>query len=148
MELSKFVTQLSKDFPDFHFTYGKRFAFRPPKTIVVGPDEGEATPLLVFHELGHALSGKYSYNLGIERLKIEAMAWQEGKKTYDSCLASGKYPGLPPWDEDFVEDSLDTYRNWLHTKSKCRKCGLTMLQKPDKSWHCPYCEQFKPTPSS
>lgn len=141
MELSKFITQLSKDFPDFHFTYGKRFSFRPPKTIVVGPEEGENTPFLVFHELGHALSGKYTYGLGVERLKIESLAWQEGKKAYDACKASKKYSTLPAWNEDFVEDNLDTYRNWLHSKSKCPTCGLTMYENTD-GWHCPYCDQF------
>lgn len=143
MTLSKFITQLSKDFPDFNFTYGKRFSFRPPKTIIIGPEEGENTALLVFHELGHALSGKYQYNLGIERLKIESLAWQEAKKAYEACKSSGKYPNLPSWDQDFVEDNLDTYRNWLHQKSKCPSCGLTMYQNND-GWHCPYCSTYYP----
>lgn len=142
MVLSNFITQLATDYPDFHFTYGKRFSFRAPKTIVIGPEEGDYTPMLIFHELGHALSGKYCYDLGVERLKIESLAWQEGKKAYESCLASGNYPDLPSWNEDFVEDNLDTYRNWLHTKSKCPACGLTMYEDSD-GWRCPYCSQFK-----
>lgn len=131
------ITSLKQDFPDFYFTYGKRFSFRPPKTIVIGPDEGEKTPMLLFHELGHALSHQYSYKTAVERLKIESIAWSEGKKAYQN------YHSLPPWDDDFVEENLDTYRDWLHTKSKCKACGLTMFQNQDGTWECPYCSQFK-----
>ena len=134
--LESLLKLLSKDYPNFRFVKGSRFSFRPPKTIVIGPDEGEHTSMLLFHELGHALSKKYSYKLGAERLKIEATAWQKGKKAYQ------KYPNLPSWDDDFVEDNLDTYRNWLHKKSTCKKCGLTMYQSPDKSWSCPYCTTY------
>lgn len=142
MQLSKIITQLSADFPDFDFTYGKRFSFRPPKNIVIGPYEGKNTLLLVFHELGHAISGEYQYNLAVERLKIESKAWQEAKKIYELCKTNDKYPDLPSWDDEFVEENLDTYRNWLHTKSRCLSCGLTMLQKPDRSWYCPYCSTY------
>lgn len=137
------ITSLEQDFPDLHFTYGKRFSFRPPKTIVIGPDEGEKTPMLLFHELGHALSGKHSYKTAVERLKIESIAWSEGKKAYERCLVSGRY-SLPDWDDDFVEESLDTYRDWLHSKSKCKNCGLTMFQNQDGTWECPYCSTYCP----
>ena len=137
------VERLQKDYPDFRFISGRRFSFHPPKTIVIGPDEGEKTPLLIFHELGHALSKRYRYNLAVERLKIEALAWQEAKKAYAACRVSARYPDLPPWDDDFAEDQLDTYRDWLHQKSKCPFCKTTMYQDSDKIWRCPYCNQFK-----
>lgn len=143
LESDELVAQLKKDYPDFIFKSGSRFAFRPPKTIIIGPYEGKNTPLLLFHELGHALSKKYSYNLSVERLKIESLAWQAGKTAYLACQKSGNYPNLPPWNETFVEDNLDTYRNWLHQKSTCKSCGLTMYQSKDKTWSCPYCNQFK-----
>lgn len=137
--LNSLVSRLQRDYPEFHFVYGKRFSFRPPKTIVIGPDEGKNTPLLVFHELGHAISGEYSYALSIERLKIESLAWQEGKKAYQNYQDLA----LPAWDDSFVEDNLDTYRNWLHQKSKCPSCGLTRYQDANQKWCCPYCRQFK-----
>lgn len=135
------INQLKQDYPNLRFIKGARFSFRPPKTIVVGPYEGKNTPLLLFHELGHALSKKYSYNLKVERLKIEVAAWQEGKKAYQN------YPDLPPWDDDFVEDNLDTYRDWLHKKSTCKACGLTMYQDVNNSWQCPHCATYcRPNP--
>lgn len=157
MPLSKFITQLQTDYPDFHFVYGKRFSFRPPKTIVIGPYEGEKTALLALHELGHGLSGAYSYDLDVERIKIESRAWQEAKKVYSRYAytaidqKTGKSSkktansfnfSLPEWDGDFVESQLDTYRDWLHTRSKCKKCGLTKYQTTDKTYHCPRCDDL------
>lgn len=139
---NNFIAKLKKDFPDFRFISGRRFSFRPPKTIVIGPDEGDKTLMLLFHELGHALSGRYAYQTSVERLKIETIAWQTGKKAYQ------KYSELPPWDDDFVEETLDTYRDWLHQKSKCPSCKLTMVQTEAGKWVCPFCDQFKNPPLS
>lgn len=141
MPLSNFITQLATDYPDFHFVYGKRYSFRPPKTIVIGPYEGEKTALLALHELGHGLSGAYAYNLDVERIKIESAAWQEAKKVYLKYASSHKF-NLPEWDDDFVEDQLDSYRDWLHSRSKCKKCGLTRYQTPEKTYRCPRCDDL------
>lgn len=43
-------------------------------------------------------------------------------------------------DEDLIQEELDTYREWLHQKSRCPKCGLTRFQTPDKVYHCPKCD--------
>ena len=44
------------------------------------------------------------------------------------------------FDEDFIETELDTYRDWLHQRSKCKKCGLTRYQTRDGVYHCPFCD--------
>ena len=43
-------------------------------------------------------------------------------------------------DEELIESELDTYRDWLHQKSRCPKCGLTRFQTPDGAFHCPKCD--------
>ena len=116
--------------------------FKPPKTIILGPEEDHAE-MLAFHELGHALSGKYDFDTEIERLKIESTAWAEGKHAYESFKKAHKELNLPAWDEDFAEDQLDTYRDWLHAKSRCKSCGLTRYQDKSGAWHCPFCDEFK-----
>lgn len=133
-----FILQLSSDFPDYHFTTGRKFAFRPPHTIVIGPHE-ESWQLLLLHELGHAMSGHRSFSTHIARLKMEVEAWTKAES-----LAS-KYQ--IPWNETRVQEELDTYRNWLHQKSRCPSCGLTRFQTTDGQYHCPRCESFK-RPSS
>ena len=128
-----FLAKIKSDFPDFRFIDGGKFSFHPPKTIIVGPEEPEDS-LLLLHELGHALSGHKSFNTSARRIKMEREAWDKAKE-----LAS-IYEVV--FDEDIVENELDTYRDWLHKKSCCKKCGLTMYQTPDGSFHCPRCENF------
>lgn len=123
--------RLKADFPQFTFKEGAKFMWKPPKTIFLGPEE-PGDYLLALHELGHALCGHNRYNTHVERLKIESEAWE---KAQELCL---KYD--LPYDEDFAEAQLDTYRDWLHTKSKCKKCGLTRFQTPDGKYHCPQCD--------
>ena len=124
-----FLAKIKSDFPSLKFVDGKRFAFRPPKTVVVEPD-GNA--LLLLHEIGHALIGKYDFKTEVGRLKIEVMAWEKAKD-----LASSYGVAI---DESLIEGELDTYRDWLHQKSRCPKCGLTRFQTPDGTFYCPKCD--------
>ncbi len=127
------LNQLKTDFPSFIFKPGgKKYLFRPPKTIVLGGDEPQAE-LLLLHELSHALLGHRTFKTDIERLRMESDAWAKAKEL------AAKYS--IPVDENFIEDQLDTYRDWLHAKSKCKKCGLTRFATPDGKYHCPFCEQ-------
>lgn len=131
--LRTLLRQVQADFPDLHFVPGRKFAFRPPRTITLGPEE-EFSPLLFLHELGHALSKHRTYQTDVERLKLETEAWTVARQ-----LAS-QY-GVD-WDEDVAQGELDTYRDWLHKKSLCPQCGLTRYQTPDGTYHCPQCENF------
>lgn len=128
-----FFERLIRDFFDFKFVLGAKFSFRPPKTIVIGPPE-PFSRLLVLHELGHAVCGHRDFRMDITRLKMENQAWEEAKKLavrYEIEV-----------NEDVVQDELDTYRDWLHQKSRCPICGLTRFQTPDSQYHCPRCESF------
>lgn len=128
-----FLSQVKKDYPDFRFLEGKKFAFRPPKTIVIGTKEADDS-LLLLHELGHALLGHREFSTDVGRLKMERAAWGKAREL------AGFY-GVD-FDDLVVERELDTYREWLDTKSRCKKCGLTRYQTPDGEYHCPKCEDF------
>ena len=127
------VERMRLDFPDLRFSMGQKFAFRPPRTIVIGPAE-EHDSLLLLHELGHALSGHESFSTEVKRMKMEVEAWSRARE-----LAT-KY-GVE-WDEEVAQAELDSYREWLHRKARCKKCGLTRYQTPDGTFHCPKCEQL------
>ena len=138
-----FLLELKAEFPCFSWHLGNRFKYRPPKTIII--DKNMAIPfpyfaILTLHELGHALSGHKYYKTHIERLRIESEAWQRAKieiKNHKNWQKLGiKY------DEDFAETELDSYRDWLHQKSKCKKCGLTRYQTTDGIYHCPNCDDL------
>lgn len=129
-----FLAKIRSDFPEIKFRQGKKFAYRPPRTVIVGPKE-PGDELLLLHELGHALSGHCNFSTDAMRLKMEREAWEKARE-----LAS-KY-GVE-FNEAAAEAGLDTYREWLHQKSSCPSCGLTRYQTPDGAYHCPRCEAFR-----
>ncbi len=137
VELDNFVCTLKKDFSQYKFFNGKRFTFRPPRTIILEPAEDflempEKYKLSVLHELGHAISEHKFYATDPERLKMEREAWEKAKGL---CSRYGVV-----YDTEYAEEELDTYREWLHQKSKCSECGLTRYQTKDGQYHCPGCE--------
>lgn len=165
-----FLQKLISDYPQFRFCLNqKRFSFRyaepshsnsnsAKSTIFIGPPQ-PFFALQTLHELGHALSHHKDYTTHIKRLKIESEAWEVAKtvlenyqKTAKTLQGSNdpneKFDGknleniLPEWNQDYVEDCLDTYRDWLHAKSKCKKCGQTRYQTKDGKYHCPFCDTF------
>ena len=133
-----FVKKLVQDYPQFRFRFNsKRFSYRN-STIFIGPPQ-PFFALQTLHELGHALCHHKDYTTSVSRLKIECEAWERAKTAY---LELPDHLKTFPWDEEYIEDSLDTYRAWLHTKSTCKNCGLTCYQTEDGVYHCPRCENF------
>lgn len=127
-----FLEKIRSDFPEIRFVSGRKFAFRPPRTIVVADDFNNGdTSLLLLHELGHALLGHRDFKTEIGRIKMEVMAWEKAKEL------AGLYGVFI--DEELIEGELDTYRDFLHQKSRCPSCGLTRFQTPDGTFHCPRC---------
>ncbi len=127
------IDRLEMDYPDLRFVAGEKFAFRPPRTIVY--EQGAANfDLLTLHEVGHALCGHKTFKMNIRRLKMEVEAWEKARELAKSY-------GVP-FDDDVVQDELDTYRNWLHQKSRCPKCGLTRFETPEGEYRCPQCDYF------
>lgn len=129
------LEKLRDDYPDLRFIDGAKFAFRPPRTIVFNSsEEGRHVSLLLLHELGHALSSHVNFDTDVERLKMEREAWEKARELAISYGVE--------FDDEFVEQELDTYRDWLDHKSRCPKCRLTRYQTPDGVYHCPRCENF------
>ncbi len=122
------IERLRVDYPDIRFVSGKKYSFRPPRTIMIGPEESS---LLLLHELGHALCGHRDFKTNIQRVKLEREAWEKAREL------SSKY-GIQ-FDDEFAENELDTYRDWVEKKSRCPVCGLTRFQSIDGNYHCPRC---------
>lgn len=136
MEVDKFIERLRQDFPRFRIKEGKRFKYQFPGLIHYEcPKDGKMSTefgLSVLHEVGHAILEHKNFRTDLERLKMERGAWEEARKM---CII---YNIL--YDEEFVEAEMDTYRDWLHQRSKCRRCGLTRYQTRDGEYHCPNCD--------
>src|SRR5690606_10550316 len=124
------LTRLSDDFPNIRFVASDDFRWSPAdQTVYFIPESNETAQL--FHELSHAILGHHDYSRDINLLKMERDAWEEARKL------SKKY-GLSVSD-DTIQEHLDTYRHWLHSRSTCPKCTATGLQTDEKSYHCIAC---------
>ncbi|MDO4507938.1 MAG: hypothetical protein Q4B65_00900 [Candidatus Saccharibacteria bacterium] len=128
-----FIQKLKTDFPEFDFREGVRFSFRFPKTIQIDP-ETKNGELLALHELGHALLGHKDFKTKIERLKMECAAWEKAREL---AMEYGV-----EFDDELMQDELDSYRDWLDKKMRCPKCGLTRYEDKNGECHCPRCENF------
>ena len=126
--LKKLVAKISTDYPDIQLTPGNRFRFSPPNTINYRTD---GYPLELLHELGHYLIGESDYSSDIELIEIESRAWERARQLCTDYNI--------PYDEDFAEDHLDSYRDWLHLTSLCKNCQLAGYQDANSLYHCPLC---------
>ena len=126
-----FIERVKLDFPELKFRNGKKYAFRPPKTIILGPPE-PFSELFTLHEVSHAILGHKDFKMDVARLRMESEAWARAREL------AAKY--RVEVDENLIQEQLDTYRDWLHKKSRCPICGLTRFQTPDSVYRCPKCD--------
>ncbi|MBR3320251.1 hypothetical protein IKG20_03035 [Candidatus Saccharibacteria bacterium] len=130
---TSFLESIKTAYPKFSFLPGRKFLFRPPKTIYY-LESNENFRFLLLHELSHAVLGHFTFEKSLERLQLERDAWEKTRelcKTYDV-----------PFDESLAEEELDTYRDWVHKKTLCKTCGLTCLEVSPESLYCPFCQKF------
>ncbi len=85
----------------------------------------------LLHEFGHALKNHSGYKSDVGLVKIERDAWEEAR-------IIGKELGISISD-DLIESSLDTYRDWLHSRSLCPTCDATGIQSAELKYACASC---------
>lgn len=124
------LSKLSQDYPKVQFIAGTEFRFSPSEKAVYYLPDG---PELLLHELSHSLLHHAYYIQDIDLLKMERDAWQKAQKIAPNY-------GLRI-DEPMVQDHLDSYREWLHSRSTCPNCTATGHQTGTKTYHCDACGQ-------
>lgn len=131
MQLTKLLQKLQSDHPAIRFIEADDFFWSSKDNVIYYTKEKQAS-LLLLHELGHALSGHKDFSFDIELLSQEREAWEMVRHKlgahYDVTI-----------DDDFIEDSLDTYREWLHQRALCPSCRLTGLQTKTSTYVCINC---------
>ncbi len=132
-EFNDLLKQLQTDYPGLKLEAGDDFRWSP-LTKTVHYDTRRTTtsgyPLLL-HEAAHGILGHESYKYDIDLLKLEREAWNKAREL-------GERYGLPI-TENNIEDSLDSYRDWLHARSTCPACSRNGVQSGDNTYECLVC---------
>ncbi len=129
MKIEALATKLKKDFPELKFKKAN-IAHWSPTDKTISYNDDTATLL---HELGHALLDHTDFVQDIELIHLERDAWEK-------ALELAPEYGVKITDE-VVEEALDDYRDWLHARSVCPKCGQTGIQsRSDLIYSCLNCD--------
>lgn len=128
-----FIEKIKADYPQFKFKAGSQEHWSPKTQTITYEQTNTAEGLKygLLHELAHALLGHSSYHSDFELLKLESHAWQMAAKI-------GKKYGVKV-DEDHIQNCLDTYRDWLHRRSKCPTCAVHVMQTNATTYKCFNC---------
>lgn len=129
MQAKNLVKQLKSDYPQFNFQISDQFLFRPEEQTIFYIPNQDATCLI--HELAHAILQHFDYEFDIELLKIESEAWQLTSK-----LATRYNLKLP---HKFIDQAMDSYRDWLDCRSRCPKCDTVGFQLKNGKYQCLEC---------
>lgn len=129
MPMISIVNQLRIDYPNITFKKAQIFHWSPIDSTVYYADTFDYAQLL--HETGHALLNHRAFDRDITLLAMERDAWQKASEIapcYGVIL-----------EENTIETALDSYRDWLHSRSTCPKCSTTGVQSTKNSYTCPAC---------
>lgn len=131
--MKELVLKLQRSHPELSFVEGDAFQWSPSRkeiTYAKGSDTSSTWSLL--HEVSHALLEHTTYRSDMELLQKEVQAWEHAQKISD------KYAIVI--DQDFVQDCLDSYRDWLYKRSSCPSCSLQGVQDASGQYSCINCK--------
>ena len=141
--MEKTLRQLQHRFPDVTYHVGKVFCWSPETKEVLYPKtaEGEKATWSLLHETSHALLKHTNYGTDFELLRLEVLAWERAKELGRQLKVT--------IDEEHIQDCLDSYRDWIYSRSICPKCSNKSLQQNDlQHYRCYNCHTiWKVTPS-
>lgn len=128
--MEKLLNRLRKDFPRLYFAEGASFCWSPTtKQVFYNPRRKNirSAQYSLLHEVAHAVLGHTQYTADYELLLIETAAWEQAK------LIAAAYEITI--DEDYIQDCLDSYRDWLHKRSICPACGNKTVQCDNAAYY-------------
>lgn len=129
---SSLSDRLADDFPELTFAQSDDFYWSShDQTVHLAPISSLKDMMIALHETAHGLLAHTDFSRDIDLLRIEREAW-----TRAATLAPRYDIEI---DETFVEETLDTYREWLHARSTCPNCSLTGIQSKKDSYRCLGC---------
>ena len=132
--MQNLIDKLANLVPDVKFVSGDNFLWSPVNRIITYPKTSAKDKLAAWsllHETGHAILGHQNYTSDVDLLLMEVSAWEEAKGLAKELKIT--------IDDDHIQDCLDTYRDWLHQRSTCPRCGLVSLQTSRSGYKCINC---------
>ena len=131
---------LKSNFPEFNFRVGDQYYWSPStQAIYYSPlEDGSINFPILLHELSHALLGHSEYKKDIDLIKMERDAWE---KAFEIAPKYGI--SISP---DLIEESMNSYRDWMYERSLCPTCGAVGIEVSGKSYKCIACSgpQWRP----
>ncbi|HSW81805.1 MAG TPA: hypothetical protein VLG40_05450 [Candidatus Saccharimonas sp.] len=127
------LAALRKDFKAYEFIQGAGFAWSSSQRQIIYPAVESVKDIWsLLHEIAHAELGHIDYALDVELLGQEVAAWELAK-----IRLAPPYCGAVP--QEFIEEHLDTYRQWLHRRSLCPTCQQNGFQTTQNTYSCSNC---------
>lgn len=134
-KLEVLLDKIVADYPDLSFIESAHFSWHAGKKHVSYQKAGkdaQTNMWALLHELGHALLSHTDYTHDIELLQLEVAAWEQARRL-------AKHYGVEI-AEDYIQDCLDTYRDWLHLRATCPTCFGRSLQASERRYRCFNCQ--------
>lgn len=125
------LKKLRGDYPQFRFVKSASFYWSSSDNTIFYADSKKTNTILLLHELSHAILSHNNYDQDIQLIAMERQAWDNTKE-----LAK-KYK--IEVSDDTIQSNLDSYRDWLHSRSTCPKCKSNGLQIDTKTYECLEC---------
>lgn len=137
---SSLLKQVSRDFPDINFKPGDTFRWSSETNTVYYDVSADHACWSLLHEAGHVSRGHSGYKSDSRLVRMEVEAWET------ALQIAGRY-GITI-DEDYVQDCIDSYRNWQYSRSKCPRCAQTGAEHTNGLYKCINCrEEWQVSPN-
>lgn len=128
------VKKLRLLIPDVTISAGESLHWSPEANMITyRQDRTDENLWGLIHEVGHAKLHHATYVSDMELLQLEVAAWDEAERIAESIEIK--------IDPDHIQDCLDTYRDWLHQRSTCPRCGVVCFQKSARIYYCHNCHK-------
>lgn len=134
--LDTILKLIHKKLPELSIIASDGLCWSPKNNTITyrAEDTSEENVWGLLHESGHAVLGHTTYHSDAELLLMEVAAW-------DTALDLAQECGLSI-NNDHVQDCLDTYRDWLHQRSTCPRCGIVTFQENTTTYRCFNCRKL------
>ncbi len=134
-KISSIYHKIINDFKDINFIANDDFSWSHTSQSIYHPPINNLDSLAqLLHEIGHAQLDHKSYERDINLIDIELQAWQ-----FAISQLAPRYDINLSIDDDVVDQSLDTYRDWLSARSTCPACSAIGLEVSPSNYRCLVC---------